>query len=110
MIKARGLSVSAGGPDHGAAVRAKGQRGDSAVVALQDAHTLAGAQVPQSDAAVQGGREELQAVGVGVELDQAADRGHFCSRILLQLYCTVHAVDIDRRYRYYIFFLSSFCS
>lgn len=63
---------AAGGPDHGAAVGAEGQRGDGAVVALQDAHTLAGVQVPQPDATVQGGGEELQAVGVGVELDQAA--------------------------------------
>lgn len=63
---------AAGGPDHGAAVAAEGESGDNAEVALQDAHALAGAQVPQPDAAVLGGGEELQAVDVGVELHQAA--------------------------------------
>lgn len=77
---------AAGGPDHGAAVGAEGESGDGAVVALQDAHALAGAQVPQPDAAVQGGGEELQAAGVGVELHQAATarRRHFSSELLLR--------------------------
>lgn len=74
------------GPDHGAAVGAEGESGDGAVVALQDAHALAGAQVPHPDAAVQGGGEELQAVGVRVELHQAATacRRHFSSKVLFR--------------------------
>jgi len=59
-------------PDHGATVTAEAERSHSAVVALQHTHTLAGAQVPQSNATVQRGREELQPVDVWVELDQTA--------------------------------------
>ena len=59
-------------PDHGSTVGAEAERGDGAVVALQHTHTLTGAQVPQPDAAVQRGGEELQPADVGVELDQAA--------------------------------------
>lgn len=59
-------------PEHGASVRAEGEGGDGAVVALKHTHTLAGAQVPQPDATVQRGGEELQQADVWVELDQAA--------------------------------------
>lgn len=88
-MKTRCLCASrwqAAGPDHGAAVGAEGQSGDGAVVALQDAHTLAGAQVPHPDAAVLGRGEELQAAGVRVELYQAAMtcRRHFSSEVLFQ--------------------------
>lgn len=43
-------------------------------MALQHAHTLTGAQVPQPNAAVQRGGEELQPVDVRVELDQTAKK------------------------------------
>lgn len=59
-------------PDHGVAIAAEAERGDSAVVALQDTHALAGAQVPQPNAAVQRRGEQLQSTDVWVELDQAA--------------------------------------
>lgn len=59
-------------PDHGAAVGAEAEGGDGAVVALQHTQQLTGAQVPQPNAAVQRGGEELQPADVWVELDQAA--------------------------------------
>lgn len=59
-------------PDHGVPIGAEAERGDSAVVALQHTHTLTGAQVPQPDATVLRGGEELQSADVWVELDQAA--------------------------------------
>lgn len=59
-------------PDHGVTVRSETEGGDGAVVALQHAHTLTGAQVPQPNATVQRGGEELQLADVWVELDQAA--------------------------------------
>lgn len=46
-------------------------------MALQHTHTLTGAQVPQSDATVQRGGEELQPADVWVELDQAAQQLQF---------------------------------
>ena len=57
-------------PDHGVSLGREGQGGDGTVVALQDAHTLAGAQVPHTDAAVHRGGEELQQAYVWMELDQ----------------------------------------
>lgn len=59
-------------PDHGTTIWAEAESGDGAVVALQHTHTLTGAQVPQSNATVQGGGEELQPADVWVELDKAA--------------------------------------
>lgn len=73
-------------PDHGATVWAEAERGDGAVVALQHTHTLTRAQVPQPNATVERGGEELQPADVWVELDQAAMicRGYFfLSRNLL---------------------------
>lgn len=61
-------------PDHGATVGAEAEGGHSAVVALQHTHTLTGAQVPQPNATVQGGGEELQPADVWVELYQAVKR------------------------------------
>ncbi len=61
-------------PDHGVTVRAKAEGGDSAVVALQHAHTPTGAQIPHTNAAVQRRGEELQPADVRVELHQAAKK------------------------------------
>lgn len=61
-------------PDHGAPISAEAEGSDGAVVALQHAHTLTGAQVPHPNAAVQGGGEELQAADVWVKLNQAAQK------------------------------------
>ena len=57
-------------PDHGVSLWRESQGGDGTVVALQETHTLAGAQVPHTDAAVHGGGEELQQAYVRMELDQ----------------------------------------
>lgn len=59
-------------PDHGATIWAEAESGDSAVVALQHTHALTGAQVPQPNATVHRGGEELQPADVWVELDKAA--------------------------------------
>lgn len=55
-------------------------------MALQHTHTLTGAQVPHSNATVQGGGEELQPADVWVELDQAVKRQTFILKLWLSLF------------------------
>lgn len=60
-------------PDHGATIGAEAERSDCTEVTLQHTHTLTGAQIPQPNATVQRGGEQLQSVDVWVKLDEAAE-------------------------------------